>query len=65
MERLLLKPVEVTEMLGIGRSRIYEMLATGELPSVRIGRCIRIPVIALNEWINEHKSGGDNNNNVA
>ena len=51
MDRLLLKPVEVTEILGISRSRIYEMLATGELPSLRVGRCIRIPTDALKKWI--------------
>ena len=51
MEKLLLKPAEVTEILGICRSRIYEMLATGELPSVRIGRSLRIPVDALKEWV--------------
>jgi excisionase family DNA binding protein len=59
MERLLLKPGEVTEMLSMGRSRIYEMLNTGELPSIRIGRSIRIPAIALKEWVDTHQSGGD------
>ena len=61
MERILLRPNEVTEMLGIGRSRVYEMLATGELPSVRIGRCIRVPVNALKEWVNDRQSGHDSN----
>ena len=61
MERMLLKPNEVTEMLGIGRSRIYEMLATGELPSVRIGRCIRVPVNALKDWVHKRQSGNESN----
>lgn len=55
MERLLLRPAEVTEILGMGRSRIYEMLATGELPSLRIGRCIRIPSDALKQWITKRQ----------
>ncbi len=53
MDKLLLKPAEVTEILGIGRSRIYQMLACGALPSVRIGRSIRIPSSALREWVKE------------
>jgi len=51
MQRLLLKPMEVADLLGIGRSLVYELIATGELPSIRIGRCIRIPSEALAEWI--------------
>ncbi len=53
MDKLLFKPAEVTEILGIGRSRVYEMLACGELPSVRIGRSIRIPASALRQWVEE------------
>ena len=58
MEKILLKPMEVTQILGIGRSLVYEMLAIGELPSIRIGRCIRIPRNELEKWIeqNTHKS---------
>ena len=51
MERLLLKPSEAMELIAVGRSRIYEMLASGELPSIRVGRSIRIPVKALEEWV--------------
>lgn len=52
MERLLLRPTEAAEAIGIGRSKVYELLATGELPSVRIGSSVRVPVGALREWIN-------------
>lgn len=58
MEKLLLKPGEVTELLGISKSHIYELLATGEMPSVRIGRCVRVPVASLNKWIEVNLRGG-------
>ncbi|MBA2669255.1 MAG: helix-turn-helix domain-containing protein [Gemmatimonadetes bacterium] len=51
MDKLLLRPVEAAEVIGIGRSKVYELLASGELPSIRIGGCIRVPVEALREWI--------------
>jgi len=51
MERLLLRPVEAAEMIGIGRSKVYELLASGELPSIRVGASVRVPVDALREWI--------------
>ena len=51
MEKLLLRPVEAAEAIGISRSKIYELLASGELPSVRIGASVRVPVDALRAWI--------------
>jgi excisionase family DNA binding protein len=51
MDKLLLRPVEVGEAIGIGRSKVYELLASGELPSVRIGCSVRVPVDALRAWI--------------
>lgn len=53
MEKILLKPMEVVEALGICRAKTYELLANGTLPSVRIGRSIRIPVTALKQWVEE------------
>ena len=50
---LLLKPTEVAETLRIGRSLVYGMLACGELPSVRVGRCIRVPKASLDKWISD------------
>jgi excisionase family DNA binding protein len=38
LERLLVKPEEAAAMLGIGRTRMYELLARREIPSRRIGR---------------------------
>ena len=51
MEKLLLKPSEVAQILGIGRSLIYELIARKEIPSIRLGRCIRIPSESLQRWL--------------
>ena len=51
MDRLLLRPVEAAEAIGIGRSKVYELLASGELPSIRVGSSVRVPVEALRAWI--------------
>ncbi len=56
MERLLLKPTEVTELLGIGRSLVYELIAQGQIPSIRLGRCIRVRRDALQKWIEEQEN---------
>src|SRR5215510_2614699 len=53
VEKLLLRPHEAAEILGIGRSKIYALLATGDVPGVRVGRSLRIPVLALQRWVAE------------
>ena len=53
MERLLLRPSEVAELLGIGRSKAYELCASNQLKVVRIGKSIRVPVEALHQWMHE------------
>ena len=39
--RLLLRINEAADVLGIGRTTVYELVANGELPVVRIGRSVR------------------------
>lgn len=52
-EPLLLRPLEAARLLGIGRSKLFEMLARNELPVLRLGRCVRIPRQGLEDWVNE------------
>ncbi len=51
MEKILLKIPEAAELIGLGRSKAYELAATGEWPTVRIGRAVRIPLAGLREWV--------------
>lgn len=53
MEPLLLKAADVAQLLGLGRSKVFAMLASGELPVVRMGRSVRVPRGALQRWIVE------------
>ena len=54
-QRLLLRIPEVAETLGIGRTKKYELIATGELPTIRVGRAVRISVSTLQNWIEERE----------
>jgi excisionase family DNA binding protein len=57
----LLRPEDVQRILRVGRSKVYEMIAEGELPVIRIGRAVRIPRGELERWIAERTSGGQSN----
>lgn len=51
MDKMLLRPTEVAELLGIGRSRAYELIGSGVIPSLRIGASVRVPHDSLRAWI--------------
>ena len=48
---ILLTPTEAARALGIGRSKLYELLQTGVLESIHIGACRRIPTDALTDLV--------------
>jgi excisionase family DNA binding protein len=59
MERLLYRPIEAADAIGVSRTRIYQVLASGELPSIRIGTSVRVPADKLREWIDAKSGAGD------
>lgn len=57
MQNLLMTPAEAAASIGVGRTRIYDMIAKGVLPSVRIGRSVRVPMEGLKAWIEMQVAG--------
>ena len=46
-ERLVVSVPEAARLLGISRTHAYELIARGELPSIRLGRRILVPLRPL------------------
>lgn len=55
-EALLLPIPEAARRLGLGRSKLYELIACGDIETVRIGRAVRVPVVALVEYVDRLRS---------
>ena len=51
--RLALRPKEAARALGISARLLWSMTNRGEIPCVRIGRCVTYPVAMLKNWLNE------------
>ena len=49
MEKLAYNMKEVAEVLGISKSLAYEMAKKGELPIIRMGNRILVPIKRLEE----------------
>jgi excisionase family DNA binding protein len=53
----LLKPMDVASLLGISRSFSYQLLQTGAIPCVRIGKALRVRPQDLETYIKQNIHG--------
>jgi excisionase family DNA binding protein len=52
----LLSVREVGEVLGMGRSLVYQQIRSGELPSVQLGGNVKVRQKDLKEYVERHTS---------
>jgi excisionase family DNA binding protein len=46
---------EMQEMLPIGRTKAWQLVASGEVPAVKIGRSVRVSRKELEGWLEEQR----------
>lgn len=51
--RLLLTVEEASEVLAVGRTTMFHLIRTGQVPTVRIGRLRRVSMDALRDFARE------------
>lgn len=53
MEKAFYKISEVAEVIGLGKSLTYRLIASGDIPSVFLAGCRsrRVPVESLRKWV--------------
>jgi excisionase family DNA binding protein len=50
---------EAARRIGIGRTKLYEYVTSGEIASVKIGSLRRIPAEAVNDFLARRLTAGD------
>ena len=53
VEPLLLTIPQVSAMLGLGRSKIYDLIRDEGLPSAKFGTAVRVPAEELKQWVKQ------------
>ena len=53
LERKTVTVKEAATLLGIGRDTAYAAVRDGTLPSIRLGKRLVIPIVALNKLLSE------------
>jgi excisionase family DNA binding protein len=51
VEKYLLTIPETAEAIGLGRSKVYELVSAGEIETVRIGKAHRVPRDAIERFV--------------
>src|SRR5437899_667796 len=52
------KPTDVARLLSISRSQAYHLIRIGQLPSIRVGNSLRVPLPELRRCIEARTVGG-------
>ena len=58
MSNRLYRVPEVAEILGCGRTTVYALIKSGQLPSVRLAGCRRVASSDLEEFIAALRTAG-------
>lgn len=58
MDALLMRVSEAAAVLRLSSAKVYALIASGELPSVRVGRSVRVPEAALRDWVRQRTREG-------
>ncbi len=45
---------EATELVGLSRTKIWQMVSAGEVQAAKAGRAVRIDRRSLEEWMRQH-----------
>jgi excisionase family DNA binding protein len=64
MGERLLKPADVAEILQVSKAHAYILMKRGEIPSVRIGKIVRVRLEDLERYINEKATQNENPYNL-
>jgi excisionase family DNA binding protein len=55
MQPTLLNVNQVAKLLNLGRTKVYDLIATKQLPVVRFGRAVRVSSASLQRWVEQQE----------
>ncbi|GGD39145.1 helix-turn-helix domain-containing protein [Croceicoccus pelagius] len=54
VEPICVRVNDAARMIGVGRTKLYELISSGELETVKIGKATRITTASLHQLINRN-----------
>ena len=56
-ERVVMSVPEAGAKLGLGRGAAYEAASKGQIPTIRIGRLLKVPKVAFDRMLEQASNG--------
>ena len=56
IEPLCVRVNDAALMIGVGRTKLYELISRGELETVKIGKATRITTASLHRLVERHRA---------
>ena len=58
-DRIAVRIREACRITGIGRSKLYELIASGDIPTIKIGAITLVPVEGIRAFIDGQRQAAD------
>ncbi len=56
VEPICVRIIDAARMIGIGRTKLYELISSGELETVKIGKATRVTTVSLHRLVERHRA---------
>ena len=56
VEPICVRVNDAARMIGIGRTKLYELISSGELETIKIGKATRITTASLHRLVERHRA---------
>jgi excisionase family DNA binding protein len=56
VELLCVRVNDAARMIGVGRTKLYELISSGELEIIKIGKATRITTASLHRLVERHRA---------
>ncbi|GAA5059142.1 hypothetical protein GCM10023208_26120 [Erythrobacter westpacificensis] len=56
VEPICVRVNDAARMIGVGRTKLYELISSGELETVKIGKATRITTASLHNLVERHRA---------
>ena len=56
VEPICVRVNDAARMIGIGRTKLYELISSGELETIKIGKSTRITTASLQRLVARHRA---------
>ena len=56
VEPICVRVNDAARMIGVGRTKLYELISSGEVETIKIGKATRITTASLHRLVERHRA---------